>query len=679
MTEGSGEPIRAHANRRRRTAAPRSARLSTVTVLALPGILTLYFGFSSGGYFVAATGAAAAGLALVLVVRLTLAATPFGGVSKAGLLAASALAVYTIWTLASALWSGAPARALLEFDRALLYLLALVVLGSVPVSRRRLEASVRTFAAAVTVVCLAGLLSRVAPDLLSAPATAVDERLSYPVSYWNALGLLAAIGLLVCLHLASGARQPRSVRALGAAAIPPLAVTLLLTFSRGAIAAGLVALVLYLVLGRPWGLLGTALAVVPASVVALASAYRADLLATAEPTTVAAIAQGHDLAAVVVFCSVGAGVLRALLNGLDVRLEQRGERARAPGRGGRSLIVAGGVALAVAGLAVAVALDVPDRVGRQYERFLAGNSTPTSDVRERLTSPANNGRLGHWRVALEGFSRAPLIGQGAGTYQILWVGGRSSDFDAVDAHSLYLEVLAELGLVGLVLLAVALLTLLGRLATRARGRERSLYAVLVASMLAWAIHAGVDWDWEMPVVTAWLFGLGGLGIAARRGETHAPGPAPLTRIAAAIGCLILAVTPALAALSQERLDKSVAAFRRDDCTTSADAALDSIGFLSVRPQPYEVLAYCDVRAGRPRLAIAAVEKALARDPESWEYHYGMALVRAAAGLDPRPQAARALRLNPESPLTQDAVRRFATGDPAKCRTRASGARLPFEL
>jgi hypothetical protein len=67
-------------------------------------------------------------------------------------------------------------------------------------------------------------MSLVAPDLVSAPPTAVAERLSYPVSYWNALGLLAAIGLLVCLHLASGARQPRSVRALGAAAIPPLAV-----------------------------------------------------------------------------------------------------------------------------------------------------------------------------------------------------------------------------------------------------------------------------------------------------------------------------------------------------------------------------------------------------------------------------------------------------------------------
>ena len=306
-------------------------------------------------------------------------------------------------------------------------------------------------------------------------------------------------------------------------------MTLLLTFSRGAIKAGLVALAVYLALGRPWGLLGTALAAIPAGAVALVSAYRADLLATTEPTTTAAVAQGHDLALVVAACAVGAGALRALLSGLDVRLEQRGERARARGRGGRSLILAGGVVLALAVVAGAVALDVPDRVGRQYERFLAGNSLSTRAVGERLTSPGNNGRLDLWRGALEGLSDAPLLGQGAGTFQILWAGGRNSDFDAVDAHSLYLEVLAELGLVGLVLLAVALLTLLVKLAIRARGRERSLYAALVASMLAWAVHAGVDWDWEMPVVTAWLFGLGGLGIAARRGEPTQPSGRPLLR------------------------------------------------------------------------------------------------------------------------------------------------------
>ncbi|MDQ3433269.1 MAG: hypothetical protein M3481_01060 [Actinomycetota bacterium] len=72
-------------------------------------------------------------------------------------------------------------------------------------------------------------------------------------------------------------------------------MTLLLTFSRGAIKAGLVALAVYLALGRPWGLLGTALAAIPAGAVALVSAYRADLLATTEPTTTAAVAQATIL------------------------------------------------------------------------------------------------------------------------------------------------------------------------------------------------------------------------------------------------------------------------------------------------------------------------------------------------------------------------------------------------
>ncbi len=171
--------------------------------------------------------------------------------------------------------------------------------------------------------------------------------------------------------------------------------------------------------------------------------------------------------------------------------------------------------------------------------------------------------------------------------------------------------------------------------------------------------------------------MGGLAIAAPRGGLHAPAPGRLTRIGAALGCLLLAVTPALAALSQARLDESVAAFRRGDCTRTADAALASISFLSVRPQPFELLAYCDVRAGFPQLAVAAMGEALVRDPENWEYQYGLALVRASAGLDPRPQARAAAYLNPLNPLAQEAVRAFDTADPERWERRASEARLPI--
>ena len=78
-----------------------------------------------------------------------------------------------------------------------------------------------------------------------------DDRLSYPLTYWNALGLLAAVGTILCFHLTCSRAEPPAVRVLGAAAVPLLVTTLFFTFSRGAIAAGIVGLVAYVVIGRP--------------------------------------------------------------------------------------------------------------------------------------------------------------------------------------------------------------------------------------------------------------------------------------------------------------------------------------------------------------------------------------------------------------------------------------------
>lgn len=658
----------------------RTDRSVIAALAALPAALTLYLSLNSGGFFPDATGLAVVVVSLVLVVRITLAERPFAGVSGPVLVTGAALTLLAIWTLLSARWSGSPGRALLEFDRTLLYLLAFVTMATLPVTRARLEWALRAFAATVTAICLAGLMSRLLPDVLATDPSASVERLSYPVSYWNALGLLAAVGAIACLHLTSGPGQPRAVRSLSAAAIPLLAATLLLTLSRGAIVAAILGVLAYVALGRPWGLLGTVLATAPTTVLALVEAYGAELLTSETPTAPAAIVQGHELAPVLLACALGAGLVRLALTPVDELIEGHAERAAvARASTGRSATLAGGATVALALVALLLALDVPDRVERQYARFVEGNNLATADTRDRLTSPANNGRLEHWKVAVEAFRTAPFRGQGAGTYQVLWARDRESDFDVVDGHSLYLESLAELGVVGLALLVIALLTLVGALAVRARGPDRSLYAAMLAAVLAWAVHAGVDWHWEIPAVTAWVFALGGLAIAAAAGgPSRARGPAPLTRIVAALGCLLLAVTPALAALSQQALDESVAAFRRGDCTRSADAALASIAYLSVRPQPFELLAYCDVRAGLSELAVRSMRKALARDPANWEYHYGLALVRGAAGLDPRPQAAAALVLNPLNPLTREAAIELGTADgPREWRRRAVEARLPL--
>ncbi len=76
---------------------------------------------------------------------------------------------------------------------------------------------------------------------LEAVASAGD-RLAYPLSYWNATGAFAALGLVLRAALAGDPDRPPALRAAAAAAGPLLALTLLLTFSRGAfgaLAAGL--------------------------------------------------------------------------------------------------------------------------------------------------------------------------------------------------------------------------------------------------------------------------------------------------------------------------------------------------------------------------------------------------------------------------------------------------------
>jgi hypothetical protein len=89
--------------------------------------------------------------------------------------------------------------------------------------------------------------------------------------------------------------------------------------------------------------------------------------------------------------------------------------------------------------------------------------------------------------------------------------------------------------------------------------------------------------------------------------------------------------------------------------------------------------YCDVRLGVSRLGVQAMENAISRDPGNWEYHYGLALVRGAAGLDPRPAVRRALELNPRSGMVIRAVRRFTEAEgPREWRQVALQASLPVD-
>jgi hypothetical protein len=649
------------------------SELGLVLLMLFPGAMIVYLGFNAGGYFPGTPAVSALVLSQILLVRIMQARRPFEGLAPITLVAIGALAGYAALTLASGIWSHSTSRALIEFDRAWCYLLVLLLFGTVQGSAANIRWLIRGLVIGISIVCLAGLLTRLLPDMWHTAPNVSNERLSYPVTYWNTLGLLAALGIVLSFHLACSLDEQPTARVLGASVLPLLAAVLFFTFSRGAIVAGTVGLVVYVLVGRPRGLLSGALVVIPVTVVLIVVAYQANLLDTLDPTTPAAVAQGHHVALVAGICVLVCLMVRLLLAyGLDPRLRRWPDSSPAAKRVKRRTIVGA----AVLALVALLALGAPHAVVHEWDRFIGG-SVPTAangDLRARLTDPANDGRTPLWKVALQGFSASPLHGAGAGMYQTLWDRNRPRFVYTINAHSLYLQAMAELGLPGLLLLLVLVGSAIVGLARRARGDQRSLYGALLAGAVVWALHAGVDWDWEMPVVTVGFFAAAGLALSARGRREAGWVPTRNVRLALALLCLATVALPVSIIGSQTRLGQAEQALYASDCAAAGPDALSSIGWLDVRPEPYEIVGFCDLERGMPRRSVAAMREARSHDPGSWETYYALAIAQASAGIDPRANVERALRMNPYEQLTREAARELGSASPAQWVRRAAVVR-----
>ncbi|MEA2281188.1 MAG: hypothetical protein QOK21_1795 [Solirubrobacteraceae bacterium] len=652
-------------------------RVPLPTIAAgVAGALTVWLGFRAGGFFPGTVGMATLLMLLILVLRISIANRPFVGWSRLVAVAAAALAAFAAWTLVSSAWSHAPARALIEFDRTLLYLLVLIVCGSVARRPGALGSTLRWTAMAIVVICAAGTLTRVLPGTFPAPESIAPQRLSGPLTYWNALGILSGTGVILLAHLTVSRDELAAVRVAAAAALPLVAVTLLFTFSRGAMAATLLGLVAYVVLALPRGLLvGLLTAGIPAAT-ATSKAYAAEQLAHVDYANAAGQAQGRSVLLVLIVSMVAATVLRTF----GLLADRRIDAIHLPDRWRRPVLGAATGLVVVALVVTAVAIDLPGRLSDARNSFTRGGLlTVTTDSRQRLTQLGNNGRLANWRVARDAFEAHPFNGTGAGTYRLDWERDRPLLFQVVNAHSLYLEVLAELGLPGLLLLAIALGALLLAGVLGLRGPERRAHAAFVAASLGLLVHAGVDWDWQMPAVFVWFVAAGAVAAASSGRASRAATLGRVPRIVASLACLLLAVTPFTIAASEGPLESATAALLRGDCPLAVDRAITSLDRLSVRPEAYEVLGYCDARGGRGGLAISAMRAAESRDPDNWQYAYGLAVVQSLAGADPRAAAARAHALNPREPLARD-LDRALSGTERRTRWRriAAGSRIPVQ-
>ena len=552
---------------------------------------------------------------------------------RRGLLLVGGLAAFALWQLVSALWAPAAAWPVLEFERGLLYATASAALVLV-VTRERVTALTAGIVAGAAAVSLYALATRLYPGRVgSSYDPAGVYQLAAPIGYWNALGLLLAFGLLLGTGLALDGRRPLRVAA--GLALVPLATALYFTFSRGAIVALLAGLVVLLVLDRR-ALPGLALlALAPTAAVVLASRSPA-LTRPGEPLDVVQEQGQRRTAELIALAGLGAVVAWALPS-LSQRL-----RLRLPG--GRALAVgalACATALAVAGL---VREGGPSEAAEHaLEAFRGEPPQVSGSLDRRLLSVSGHGRADYWRVAAGMVDRAPLLGAGAGSFERYWTQERPAVHGARDAHNLYLETLAELGPVGLVLLLVALGAPLAGLG---RARRTALGPAVAGAYAAFLVHAALDWDWEVPVLV--LPALACAAILVAEARTASPLRVTALGRAAGVAASALAIAVALVAhVGNTALAEGVGALERGDADSAATAARRARAWAPWSHEPWQLLGEAEHAQREDAAARGSVLEAIRRAPEEWRPWYDLAIV--SEGPEARRAITRARELNPLGP------------------------------
>jgi hypothetical protein len=618
--------------------------------------LILGLALAGGGFVLDQRHIAGLAVWLLLVGMLALGAAGRATLGRPFYWAAGLIAGLALFSAFSSLWSGSVELSVTEADRVLVYLgffLASFLIAQTDQRRQRFAEGIGIALIAIAVVALS---TRLLPDLVGlGPDPGANARLGYPLGYWNANGLAFGIGAAFCLWMSRRSLNA-PLRWLAAGALPTLLLALYFTYSRGGLLSLLLACGCLIALShdRLW-LLATlaigALATIPA---VLAVQARGSLASNAPGQLT--VDQGAVVFVYLLAATVVVVGLYALLRRLEKRNDEVTGRALALSRNPTVLKwVAVGLAVVGIGGAVAVA-------GRAWDQFSSPDVQQfPSDPSDHFESLSGGGRDEFFRVALDAFGEDPLTGQGAGTYRFSWTEQREIPIQVLDAHSLYLEAFAELGLVGglLVLALVGMLLWTGFAAWRgASGARRELNAVLLAACVAFAVAAGIDWFWEIAAVGAIFFLAVGALVAARcvqlaQARVEGNGRAEQRRFGLTVAGLATAWIAALALvgplLVDREIDTSNAAAADGDIAAAFEHAENARSIEPWAASPYVQLGLLSESQGDYATAADRIGQAIDREEDNWLLYYLRARIEHRGGDDAAARAdlAQALRLNPE--------------------------------
>src|SRR4051812_38917694 len=381
-----------------------AARLLLGAGGALVAVSALFSAGSSGGRLVW-IGVAALAVATTVVVG-ALAGLPRPSLSREAVVALGFFAAFVAWNGVSATWSIEGDRSWAYFNRGLVYLpLAVVGLW--------LGRWVRGWACVLAGVLALPLgwavLGKAVPALGSSGRVA---RLSSPIGYWNALGLLFAMALPLALWLAARREHRHWLRAAGVVYVYALAVGLLLTYSRGGVLAAGAAVLLWLVLGSPRVESAAALLLGGGAGLGVAvwAFSRPGLSSDGQPHSVR-VHDGAWFAVVFVLAAVAVAALAYLGSLAEERRPLTDAR--------RSLV--GRVALAVlsAGVVIGlVALLVETKPQGWFQDFTAQPTDASlQGGPQHLVNASSSSRWLWWKEAWRAWNAQPWRGTGAGGFE----------------------------------------------------------------------------------------------------------------------------------------------------------------------------------------------------------------------------------------------------------------------
>jgi hypothetical protein len=285
---------------------------------------------------------------------------------------------------------------------------------------------------------------------------------------------------------------------------------------------------------------------------------------------------------------------------------------------------------------------------RAFDNFRAPpdyalNTLPTNTanpVKDHLLSTGSSGRWQQWGSAVDEFESEPGLGRGAGSYEAWWAQHGTLSGFVMDAHSLYLESLGELGIVGFLLIAGAFVTgiVAGvRRSLAARGQERLAIAAIWAGFVAYAFAAGVDWMWELTVVS--VVGIALLGLVTSSATVPARGPERepafrwniAARVALGLAGLFVIGAQAFSLLTNREIQASQNAVARGDLVAASKRADNARKIEPWAASPYEQLALVAEQAFEYDDATRWIRKAIARAPTDWRLWLTLTRLEVARG------------------------------------------------